>query len=185
MVGKSLWVVVLIAAVVGSGCALAGPAQDVLGDLARSERSERLISGYTLVGIGAAIAVVSAAVMVESGIGIYGVLAGGLVAAPGVVILAVPSRVEREFAEAGDSEVESALALERLADEGRRGRILSGIVDLAAGVASLVYPYSYITPYDHIYSAISSFGMAAYQFLFPSKEERALERYQELVLQAG
>lgn len=182
---RKLLLAVVIVSVVGSGCALAGPAHDVLGDLAQSERAARRMAGFTTLGIGVAIGVVSAAVMLESGIGIYGVIAGGLIALPGVVMLAIPSEAEREFAQAGGSETASALALERLSERGRRSRMMSGVVNLAAGIASLLYPYSYFTPYDYIYSAISSFGMAAVDFLFPSKEEQAFARYQNLAFQEG
>ena len=61
-------------------------------------------------------------------------------ATAGVVLLLSPAPPEQEFARSGTSEAESVLALERLADGGRRGRILSGMANLAAGVASLAYP---------------------------------------------
>lgn len=175
--------VVLAAVVIASSTALGGPAQDVLGDLARSERSARVATGFTTIGLGVAIGVVSAVVLVDSGMGIYGVLAGALIAVPGIALLLVPSVAEREFAEAGDSEIEAALALERLSETGRRERIVSGIANAAAGVASLLYPFEYFTPYDYVYSAVTSFGMAAVDFLFPSKEERAFSRYLRLVEQ--
>jgi len=170
---RMLLLAAVISAVVGSGCTLAGPAQDVLGDLAQSERAARRTAGFTTLGIGVAIGIVSVAVMLDSGIGIYGVIAGGLIALPGVAMLAIPSEAEREFAQAGGVETSSALALERLSEKGRRSRILPGVVNLAAGIASLLYPYSYFTPYDYIYSAISSFGTAAVDFLLSSKEEQA------------
>jgi len=180
---QSAMAVVLVVVVVASSAAVAGPAQDVLGDLACSERSARLAGGYTYIGLGVAIGVVSVVVLVDSGIGIYGVLAGALIAVPGVVALLVPSAAEREFAETGDSEIEAALALERLAETGRRERTVSGIANVAVGVASLLYPFEYFTTYDYIYSAVSSFSMAAVDFLFLSKEERAFSRYQRLAEQ--
>ena len=182
---QSAMAVVLVVAVVASSTALAGPAQDVLSDLARSERSARLATGYTYIGLGVAIGVVSAVVLVDSGIGIYGVLTGALIAVPGVAALLVPSAAEREFADAGDSEIEAALALERLAETGRRERIISGIANVAAGVASLLYPFEYFTPYDYVYSAVTSFGMAAVDFPFPSKEERAFSQYLRLAEQGA
>jgi predicted lysophospholipase L1 biosynthesis ABC-type transport system permease subunit len=185
MWARKTLVVLLIVGVVGSGCALAGPAQDVLKDLAQSERNERLITGYTFIGIGVAVGIVSAAVLMDSEIGIYGILAGGLITVPGIVALAVPSNAEIECNKACDSETESALALERLADRGKLNRIMSGVVNIAAGVASLVIPYSYITPYDYLYSAVSSFGAAVVDLLFPSKEERAYARYLTLAGQEG
>lgn len=182
---RSTLAAVLVVVVIASSTALAGPAQDVLGDLARSERSARLATGYTYIGLGVAIGVVSAVVLVDSGIGIYGVLTGALIAVPGVAALLVPSAAEREFADAGDSEIEAALALERLAETGRRERIISGIANVAAGVASLLYPFEYFTPYDYVYSAVTSFGMAAVDFLFPSKEERAFSQYLRLIEQGA
>ena len=182
---RSVLAVVLVAVVIASSAALAGPAQDVLGDLARSERSARLAGGYTSIGIGVAIGVGSVVLLAGSGLEIYGVLTGALIAVPGVAALLVPSAAEREFAEAGDSEIEAALALERLAETGRRERIISGIANVAAGVASLLYPFEYFTPYDYIYSAVSSFGMAAVDLLFPSTEERAFAKYERLAEQGA
>ena len=158
---RSVSAVVLVVVVIASSAALAGPAQDVLADLARSERSGRLATAYTYIGLGAPIGVVSAVVLVDSGIGIYGVFTGALIAVPGVAALLVPSAAEREFAQVGDSEIEAALALERLAETGRRERIISGIANVVAGVACLLYPFKCFTPYDYIYSVVSSFGMAA------------------------
>jgi hypothetical protein len=180
---QSVLAVVLAVVAIGSSNALAGPAQEVLGDLARSERSARLTTGYTTIGLGVAIGVGSAVVLAGSGSEIYGVLAGALVAIPGAVTLIVPTAAEREFADAGGSEIEAALALERLAETGRRERIVSGVANVAAGIASLLYPFSYFTPYDYVYSAVTSFGMAAVDFLFPSQEERAFAQYQRLAEQ--
>jgi hypothetical protein len=96
------------------------------------------------------------------------------------VLLLSPSPSEQGFVRFGTSEPESALALERRADEGRRGRVLSGVANLAAGVASFVYPINLITPYDCLYSAIASLGMAIYDFLVPSTEEAAYDRFAAL-----
>ena len=182
---RSVLAAAVVLAVIASSTALAGPAQDVLGDLARSERSARLAGGYTSIGIGVAIGVGSVVLLAGSGLEIYGVLTGALIAIPGVITLVVPSAAEREFADAEVSEIEAALALERLAETGRRERVVSGIANVAAGIASLLYPFTYFTPYDYVYSAVSSFGMAAVDFLFPSKEERALVQYQRLVEQGA
>jgi len=180
---KKGFVVALAVIVVASSAAIAGPAQEVLGDLARSGRSARLVSGYTSIGLGVAIGVGSAVVLAGSGLEIYGVLAGALVAVPGVVTLVLPTAAEREFSEAGDSEIKAAMALERLAEVGRRERMVSGIANVAAGIASLLYPFAYFTPYDYVYSAVVSFGMAALDFLLPSAEERAYATYQRLAEQ--
>ncbi len=160
-----------------SACAHAGPAQIVLADLADSAPSERIATGTAMVGVGVAIGVASGLFLMDTELGIYGLIAGGVIAAPGVVLLLSPSSSEQEFARSGTSEAESTSALERLADEGRRGRILSGVANLAAGVASFVYPINLITPYDWLYSAIASLGMAIYDFLVPSTEEAAYDRY--------
>ena len=180
---RSVSTIVLAVVVVASSAALAGPAQEVLGDLARSERSSRLATGYTTLGLGVAIGVGSAVLLAGTGTELYGVLAGALIAIPGAVSLVVPTAAEREFADAGDSEIEAALALERLAETGRRERIISGVANVAAGIASLLYPFSYLTPYDYVYSAVSSFGLAAIDLLLPSKEERAFATYERLAEQ--
>lgn len=164
---------------------VAGPAQDVLRDLAESERDARRMSGIVWIGAGAAIGIGSAVILADSELAGYGLLVGGLVAVPGIVTLAVPSAAEREYARSGSSEADSALALERLAEAARRERYLSGLFHFAAGVASLVYPYQYVTPYDFVYSALTSFGMAAYELLVPSSEEAALRRYERLAGAAG
>ena len=180
---KRVVVFVLVGMVVAGSVAMAGPAQDVLGDLARSERTSRVASGVASLGVGVAIGVGSVVLLAGSGVEIYGVLAGALVAIPGVVTLAVPSPAERAFEEVGESEAESALALERMAAAGRRERIVSGVANVAAGVAALLYPIRLFTSYDHVYSAVTSFGMAALDFLLPSTEERAYATYRRLAAQ--
>jgi len=182
---KCVLAVVLTVVVVASGVALAGPAQDVLGDLARSERSSRIATGVVSLGVGVAVGAGSVVLLAGSGFEIYGALTGALIAVPGIIALAVPTAAEREFAEAGDSEIGAALALDRLAEAGRRERIISGVANVAAGVASLLYPFSFFTPYDYVYSAVSSFGMAAIDFLLPSTEERALATYHRLAEQGA
>jgi len=175
--------VLLAVVVVAAGTTLAGPAQDVLGDLARTEQSTRVASGIASLGLGVAIGVGSMVFLAGSGLEIYGVITGALVAIPGVVMLAVPSAAERAYEAAEDSEVEAILALERLAAAGRRERLLSGVAHVAAGVAVLLYPFNLFTPYDYVYSAVSSFGMAAIDFLLPSTEERAYATYERLAAQ--
>ncbi len=162
-------------------CVQAGPARDVLTDLAQAARGERIVSGVVTVSAGVVIGVASAAFLMDTDLGVYGLLAGGAVAIPGVLLLAVPSSVELEAARAGDSEAAAALALERLAEEGKRSRVISGIANAASGAAALFYPIRVLTPYDNVYSALASFGMAAYDFLVPSKEEAAYDRYLALV----
>ncbi len=184
MILRRLWVAIWIVGLVGAAVT-AGPAQDVLADLARSEREARVSGGLISVGLGVAIGVGSLIVLDGTGLEVYGAITGALIAVPGAITLIVPSAAEREFAGAGGSEVEAALALERLAARGQRDRIVSGIANAAAGLAALLYPFGYFTPYDYVYSAVTSFGMAAADFLLPSKEERAYASYQRLVEQEG
>jgi len=179
---SKILVVAAIGVAILAWCAQAGPAQDVLGDLALSARSQRMATGFVTIGAGVALGVASV-LFLGSDLVVYGLLAAGAVTVPGVITLLVPAPAELEFAQAGDSEAEAALALARLADEGKRGRILSGISNLAAGVATLVYPINLFTPYDSLVSAASSLGIAAYDFLVPSREEAAFERYEGLLAQ--
>ena len=178
-------VLALVLIVLGSSCILAGPAQDILGNLADSARSERVVSGLTTIGIGAAIGIGGYLLLDDMGLGTYAAIAGGLVALPGLITLAIPSSAEIACSRSCDSEIDSALALEGMAAGARLTRYISGIINIAAGTASLLFPYSYVTPYDYVYSAIMSFGMAAIDFLFPSMEERAYERYRLLAGEAG
>jgi hypothetical protein len=167
---------ILIVAVVAGGL-LAGPAQDILGSLADSERSHRVASGLTTIGIGVAVGVGGYFLLNNAGLGTYAAIAGGLVALPGVVTLALPSEAEIACRRHCDSEADSALALEEMAAKARLSRYISGILNVAAGTASLLFPYTYVTPYDYVYSAIVSYGTAVIDFLFPSKMERAYNRY--------
>ncbi len=182
MIGKRLLVAWALIVFVGL-YAHAGPAQDVLRDLAESARGERIATGVATVAVGVALGIASGLFLMGTEYGVYGLLAGGIIAAPGVLLLVSPSSSEREFAQSGGSEAASALALARLADGGRRSRFLSGVGNVAAGIATLVYPIQVITPYDSLYSAVASFGMAAYDFLIPSREEAAYDRYAALAAQ--
>jgi hypothetical protein len=101
-----------------------------------------------------------------------------------VFILVIPSRAERQLIAAEGSETAAALALEEMAVEARFERYLAGATHTAAGILSLLFPYQYLSAYDYLYSAVSSFGAAAYDFLFLSREERAYRQYQDLVAPA-
>jgi hypothetical protein len=125
-----------------------------------------------MVGAGAAIGIARGLLFMDTEWGIC-----GIIAAPGVVLLLSPSPAEQEFVRSGTSEAESALALERWDDEGRRSRTLSGVAYLAAGVAPFVYPMNLITSCDSLYSVIAMLGMAIYDVLIPSTEEAAYTRY--------
>ena len=181
---KRGFLLVLVFTILGSSCVLAGPAQEILGSLADSARSERVVSGLTTIGIGAAVGIGGYLLLDDMGFGTYAAIAGGLVALPGLITLVIPSPAEIACSRSCDSEIDSALALEEMASSERLTRYLSGIVNVAAGTASLLFPYSYVTPYDYVYSAIVSYGMAAIDFLFPSKEERAYRQY-ELAIAGG
>jgi len=178
-------IVLMMALIVGGSCVFAGPAQDILGELAETARSERLVSGLTTVGIGVAIGIGGTILLADVGWGPYAAIAGGLVALPGIVTLVLPSEAELACARSCDSEINAALALEDMAATARLARYVSGIVNIAAGTASLLFPYSYVTRYDYVYSAIMSYGTAIIDFLFPSKEERAYQQYLVLAEESG
>jgi len=175
----------MLVMVLASSCVLAGPAQDILGNLADSAQSERVVSGLTTIGIGVVIGVGGYLLVNDMGLGTYAAITGGLVALPGIITLVLPSEAESACRKACDSEVDSALALEQMAANAKLTRYISGIVNVAAGTVSLLFPYSYVTQYDYVYSAIISFGMGAIDFLFPSKEERSYESYKLLAASTG
>lgn len=172
--------VVLLVLMLASSYVLAGPAQDILGSLADSARTERMISGWTTIGFGVAIGVGGFLLLDDVGLGSYAAIAGGLIALPGVITLAIPSEPEIACRRSCDSEIDAALALEQMAANAQLERYISGVINVAAGIASLLFPYSYVTQYDYVYSAIVSFGMGALDFLLPSKEERAYKSYELL-----
>ncbi|MBU1050039.1 hypothetical protein KKG90_08465 [Candidatus Bipolaricaulota bacterium] len=173
----SIFVLVLLLA---SSCAVAGPAQDILGNLAESARSERMMSGWASIGVGAVIGVGGFLLLDDVELGTYAAIAGGLIALPGVITLAIPSEAEMACRNSCDSEIDAAMALEQMAANAKLERYISGVINVAAGVASLLFPYTYVTQYDYVYSAVVSFGMGAIDFLLPSKEERAYRSYELL-----
>jgi len=177
--------VFILVTVLASSCVLAGPAQDILGNLAESARTERIVSGWTSIGIGTAIGVVGFLLLDDVELGTYAAIAGGLVALPGLITLVIPSETEIACSKSCDSEIDSAMALEQMASNAKLERYISGIINIAAGTASLLFPYNYVTQYDYVYSAIVSFGMGAIDFLLPSKVERAYRSYELLAAPAG
>ena len=181
---KRSFVFVLVMAM-ASSCVLAGPAQDILGNLAESARTERMVSGWTVIGTGTVIGVGGFLLLDDVGLGTYAAIAGGLVALPGLITLVIPSAAEIACSKSCSSEIDSAMALEQMAANAKLERYLSGIINIAAGAASLLFPYSYVTQYDYVYSAIMSFGMGAIDLLLPSKEERAYKSYELLAAPAG
>lgn len=183
MIKRSLSFVLVM--VLASGCVLAGPAQDILSDLAESARTERMVSGWTSIGIGTAIGVGGFLLLDDVELGTYAAIAGGLVALPGLITLAIPSESEIACSKSCDSEIDSAMALEQMAANARLERYISGVINFAAGAASLLFPYRYVTQYDYVYSAVMSFGMGAIDFLLPSKEERAYKSYELLAAPSG
>lgn len=177
--------VIVMAVFLISGSVIAGPAQEILSDLADSARSERMISGMVTIGIGAAVGIGGFILLNDVGLGGYAAIAGGLVALPGVITLVIPSSAEIACNLHCQSEIESASALEELAAAARFSRYVSGVINIAAGTVSLLFPINVFTQHDYIFSAIMSYGMAVMDFLFPSKEEMAFERYLVLVGEAG
>ena len=171
--------------VMAGNSVLAGPAQDILGSLADSARSERVVPGLTTIGLGAAIGIGGYLILDGVELGTYAAIAGGSVALPGLITLIIPSPAEIACSKSCDSEINSAFALEDMAASARLTRYLSGIVNIAAGTASLLFPYRYVTQYDYVVSAILSFGRGALDLLFPSKEERAYKSYELLVAPTG
>ncbi len=182
---KRGFVLVLVMMVLASSCVFAGPAQEILGNLAESARTQRMMSGWTAIGMGTVIGVGGYVLLDDVGLGTYAAIAGGLVALPGLITLVIPSSAEVACSKACDSEIDSALALEQMAATAKLERYISGVINMAAGAASLLFPYSYVTQYDYVYSAIVSFGRGAIDFLFPSKEERAYKSYELLAMSAG
>lgn len=181
---KRCMVIVLVMAM-ASSCVLAGPAQDILGTLAESARAERMVSGWTAIGMGTVIGVGGFLLLDDVGLGTYAAIAGGLVALPGLISLVVPSPAEIACSKSCDSEVASAMALDQMAANAKLERYISGVISIAAGVASLLFPYNYVTQYDYVYSAVVSFGMGALDLLLPSKEERAYKNYELLAASSG
>ncbi|MCK5585759.1 hypothetical protein KAJ02_06770 [Candidatus Bipolaricaulota bacterium] len=181
---KRSFVFVLVMVLAGS-CVLAGPAQDILSNLAESARTERMVSGWTSIGIGTAIGVGGFLLLDDVELGTYAAIAGGLVALPGLITLVIPSEPEIACSKSCDSEIDSAMALEQMAANAKLERYISGVINIAAGTASLLFPYNYVTQYDYVYSAIVSFGMGAIDFLLPSKAERAYRSYELLAAPAG
>jgi len=182
---KKKGLALILVLVMAGSSVLAGPAQDILGSLADSARSERVVSGLTTIGIGAAIGIGGYLMLDDIELGTYAAIAGGLVALPGLITLVIPSPAEIACSKSCGSEMNSALALEDMAASARLTRYISGIVNIVAGTVSLLFPYSYITANDSVYSAIMSYGMAAIDFLFLSKEERAYESYELLATPTG
>jgi len=183
MTAKTMLVTGLVLLLAGS-CVLAGPAQEILGSLADDAKGERMISGFTSLGLGVGLGVGSYLLLGGSGLEIYGVITGGLFAVQGAITLLIPTPAELACRQSCDSEMEAAMALEEMAYTARFSRYVSGVVNIAAGTVSLLFPYSYLTPYDYVYSAIVSYGMAVMDFIFPSKEERAYNQY-KLAVGAG
>ena len=102
--------------------------------------------------------------------------------------MAIPSDAERAFndvasASPEEQERKAVFALTKLADDAKQRRIISAIGYAAAGLASLAFPSSlqFVTQYDWLYSTLTNLGMAAYTLLIPSREEQALQTYEQLV----
>lgn len=159
----------------------AGPAQEILGDMAQTARGQRMTSGVVSIGLGVAVGIGGAILLADQGLGSYALLAGGLIALPGVLSLVIPSEAERACMRACHSEAAAADALEEMAFKARIARYVSGSINAVAGTLSLLFPYRRVTQHDYLYSAIASYGRAASDFLIPSREERAYRRYLDLM----
>jgi MFS family permease len=162
-------------------------AYGILEDLAGEKRSERLVTGGGLIAGGVIVGVIVAAVVPPPDNLWIGGLAAGVGVIPGAIILAIPSDAERAFndvasAPPSEQEQKAAFALTRLANEAKQRRIISAIGYAAAGLASLAFPsrLQFVTQYDWLYSTLTNLGMAAYTLLVPSREEQALQTYEQL-----
>lgn len=162
-----------------------GPAQEILGELAETARAQRMTSGVVSIGLGAVVGIGGAILLADHGLSSYALLAGGLIALPGVLTLAIPSEAERACARACHSEAAAADELERMALTARIGRYVSGSINVVVGTVSLLFPYRRVSDYDYLVSALASYGRAASDFLIPSREEKAYERYLMLAAAGG
>ena len=167
-------------------------AYGILEDLAQEKRSERLITGGGLIAGGVPVgAIVVAVVPPPDNLWIGGLVAGvGVV--PGALILAIPSDAERSFSDVASAppeqqEQKALFALNGLAAEAKQRRIISAVGYAAAGLASLAFPsqLQFVTQYDWLYSTLTNLGMAAYTLLVPSREEQALQTYEQLAAAGG
>jgi MFS family permease len=167
-------------------------AYGILEDLAQEKRSERLISGGGLIAGGVVAGVIVAAVVPPPENLWIGGLVAGVGVIPGVITWAIPSDAERAFNDVrnvspSEQEQKAAFALTRLANKARQRRIMSAIGYTAAGLASLAFPSSlqFVTQYDWLYSTLTTVGMAVYTLLVPSREEQALQTYEQLAGVSG
>lgn len=157
--------------------------------VADRDRTGRVIGGACLVAGGGLIAVSG----IAAGNEVTGplLIVGGIIAGSGGLILLIPTQSEKEYrkvmkvADPGEREYAAEVSLEYLADKAKRNRIISGISSAASGVLNL---YVYKSNVDsgnselastNLYSAIISFGTAAYQFLVPSYVERINDKVKQ------
>jgi len=119
--------------------------------------------------------------------GYFPIIMGAGCVVGGALMLAIPSRAEREYNNvlkiSGSAQKERASheALSSFAAKGRRNRILAGILFAADSAASLVVlakassEYHYRTYYYVVPAALAA--LAVYSFLVKSPAERAFEDY--------
>jgi len=146
----------------------------VMEDLADSRRSSRMWSGWGIVAAGGLFAVGFAALEEPA----LGVVLGGLFGALGAAVLLIPSETEREFAAldalpASDQGTRCDVMLARLAESAKRLRYYYAIGEGAAAAGSLLL--------GSVTGFLTNLGGAAYYFIFPSDEEQAYQRYQDLL----
>ncbi|HDS29319.1 MAG TPA: hypothetical protein ENN96_02435, partial [Candidatus Acetothermia bacterium] len=89
------WSVVAGILLLSSALVCAGPAQEILEDMAESARGERMASGAVSIGLGALVGMGGAILLADQGLGSYALVAGGLIALPGILALVIPSQAEQ------------------------------------------------------------------------------------------
>ena len=156
----------------GQVAASKGPCYMILEELAHDKQWERWATGGLEVGVGALIYLAFAPYDPT-----VGLVLGGIPLGVGAFTLLVPSDAERAFAEVKkeapeERETRCDILLTKLAHSAQRSRYISAIGYAALGVSGLAL--------GDIYSGVFGLGMATFNFLFPSLEEAALEKYRRL-----
>jgi len=156
----------------GQVAASKGPCYMLLEELAHDKQWERWVAGSLGVGAGALIYLAFAPYEPT-----VGLVLGGIPLGVGAFTLLVPSDAERAFAEVKkeapeERETRCDILLTKLANSAQRSRYISAIGYAALGVSGLAL--------GDIYSGVFGLGMATFNFLFPSPEEAALEKYRRL-----
>ena len=149
-----------------------GPCYMILEELAYDKQTQRWVTGGLGVGAGILIYLAFAPYNPTAGL-----VLGGIPLGVGAFTLLVPSDAERAFAEVEKEAPEARetrcdILLTKLAHSAQRSRYISAIGYAALGVSGLAL--------GDIYTGVFGLGMASFNFLFPSPEEAALEKYHRL-----